>query len=158
MFENLAVFEERYRELNERLCDPTVISDLKQYAAVRRELKGLEPIVEKYREYCDAQGSLRRSEALLQEGGIDRELRSLAEEQLAEAREASGRISEELKILLLPKDPMMTAMSLWKFEWRRRRGSSPVCGSPVSDVLHVCGNQKMEDRGAERERDGTGRI
>lgn len=105
MFENLAVFEERYRELNERLCDPTVISDLKQYAALRRELKGLEPIVEKYREYCDAQARLEEAKALLQEGGIDRELRSLAEEQLAEAREDSGRISEELKILLLPKDP-----------------------------------------------------
>ena len=105
MFENLCVFEERYESLNEKLCDPAVISDMKQYTELRRELKHLGPIVDTYRLYRDAEAQIAEAKELLQESGVDRELRELAEEQLDEARAASEQLAEELKILLLPKDP-----------------------------------------------------
>ncbi|MBC8532703.1 peptide chain release factor 1 [Yeguia hominis] len=105
MFENLSVFEQRCQDIDERICDPAVIADRKQYAELQRERKNLMPIVEKYREYTETQAQLDEAKSLLQEGGLDRELRELAEEQLSEARDALETITEELKILLLPKDP-----------------------------------------------------
>ena len=99
MFENLSVFEQRCQDIDERICDPVVIADRKQYAELQRERKNLMPIVEKYREYTETQAQLDEAKSLLQEGGLDRELRELAEEQLSEARDALETITEELKIL-----------------------------------------------------------
>ena len=105
MFENLSVFENRYEELNLKLYDPTVAADREQYAALMKEHKEITPIVEHYRALKKAEADAAGAQQLLDDPDSDKELRQMAAEELNEAREDAARIAEELKILLLPRDP-----------------------------------------------------
>ena len=105
MFEKLLSVEERYEDISTRLSDPAVISDNEKYRSLMKEYKNLTPIVEKYREYRKACASHEEAAELLEEGGLDRDFREIAEEQYRESQEEMDRTGEELKILLLPKDP-----------------------------------------------------
>ena len=104
MFENLKVFEERYEALRGRLYDPSVVSDIKKYSEIQKELKTVEPVALKYREYKAAREQIEELREILADGS-DRELRELAVEELPDVERNLEQIEEELKILLLPKDP-----------------------------------------------------
>ncbi|HJD24669.1 MAG TPA: peptide chain release factor 1 [Firmicutes bacterium] len=104
MFEQLGDVEKRYEEIAAQLYDPSVAADVDRYRTLMKESAELAPIVEKYREY--RQSRQRQEEALaLMEGGADPELRELAEQELSESKQAEERCEEELKTLLLPRDP-----------------------------------------------------
>ena len=105
MFEKLKAVAARYSQVGDRLMDPAVVGDQEQYRALMKEYKSLTPIVEKYREYEKAAEARREAEELLLETGLERELKEMAEEQLLESRERMEALAEELKILLLPRDP-----------------------------------------------------
>ena len=105
MFDKLAAVEERYEDINLKLTDPAVISDNEKYKGYMKEYKTLTPIVEKYREYRKAKGSFEEARELLDEGGLDRDFREIVEEQYKESQADMETIGEELKILLLPRDP-----------------------------------------------------
>ena len=105
MFEKLSSVEERYEDISTRLSDPAVISDNEKYRSLMKEYKNLTPIVEKYRKYRKACASHEEAAELLEEGGLDRDFREIVEEQYRESQEEMDRTGEELKILLLPKDP-----------------------------------------------------
>ena len=105
MFDKLKATEEKFEDIAVKLSDPAVISDNEQYAKLMKEYKNLTPIVEKYREYCDCIKNEREALEILEENGADKEMKELAKEELDEARERLTAVSEELKILLIPKDP-----------------------------------------------------
>lgn len=105
MFQKLDIFEKRYDELNTRLYDPAVASDAEQYKEIMKELKSLEPIVEKYREYKSAQSTLEEAKQMLSDGVSDEDFKAMLDEEIASARITVEEASSELKILLLPKDP-----------------------------------------------------
>lgn len=105
MFEKLKDVAARYEQINEKLMDPTVVSDNNQYKTLMKEHKNLTPIVEKYREYEKAEASLEEAKELLEEGGLDKDFKEIVEEQMTTSRDEIERLGEELKILLLPKDP-----------------------------------------------------
>jgi len=105
VLDRLKDVEKRYEELMARLCDPTVPSQADVYRDLMRESKQLEPIVEAYRAYARARETEQEAKMLLETAGVDRELRELAEEELQESRRTAERLSEELKLLLLPRDP-----------------------------------------------------
>ena len=105
MFENLAVFENRYEELNLKLYDPTVAADRELYRELMKEHKEITPIVEKYRALKKAEADIEGALLLMDDPDCDRELRQMAAEELSEARRTVEAVSEELKILLLPRDP-----------------------------------------------------
>lgn len=105
MFENLAVFEKRYEELNQKLYDPAVVSDPGQYKDLMKEYRGIEPVVEKYREYLKSLDNENQAKEILEDGAADAELKQMASEELSQSRSDMERISSELKILLLPRDP-----------------------------------------------------
>lgn len=105
MFENLVVFEKRYEELNQKLFDPAVAGDPNQTRELMKELSGIGPIVEKYREYRKTEQAETEAREILDAPGTDRELRQMAEEEIGGARADRERLGEELKLLLLPKDP-----------------------------------------------------
>lgn len=88
-----------------RLCDPDVISDVDKYTELMKETKTLTPIVEKYRDYKKAKQQQEEALAMLDGGGLDIDLRELAELELSESKEKIEKYAEELKILLLPRDP-----------------------------------------------------
>lgn len=105
MLDKLKKVEEKFDFINDELCKSEVVSDMELYKKYMQELKHLSPIVEKYREYKDALRSMEEARALLSEGGADRELKELAQLEMEEARETMENASQELKILLLPRDP-----------------------------------------------------
>lgn len=105
MFENLDVFEKRYEELNQKLYDPSVVTNQSLYTELMKENKNITPIVEKYREYKKAVQAQEDALALLNEPGLDRELKEMADEELEQAKADIDHCGEELKILLLPRDP-----------------------------------------------------
>ena len=105
MFKKLEIFEKRYNELNTKLYDPAVAINPDEYNKIMRELKDLEGVALKYGEYKAAEK--RESDALdvLNESGTEHELKELAQEELDEAQKEKEQLGEDLKILLLPKDP-----------------------------------------------------
>lgn len=105
MFDKLQAVEDRYEEIGEKLADPGVVSDQEQFKKLMREHKELTPVVEKYREYQSAKQDENEARTLLDGGGLDRDFREMVEEELTLARNRMDRLSEELKILLLPRDP-----------------------------------------------------
>ncbi len=105
MIEKLEKVEERYEAVNAMISDPDVVSDLEQYKALMKELKQITPIVEKFREYKKADDTLKEAKTLLDDGGLDPDFRDMVQDELDTAKEDLERISEELKILLLPRDP-----------------------------------------------------
>lgn len=105
MFEKLAVMERKYEEINQKLSNPDVVNDNKLYTQLMKEFKTMTPIIEKYREYLKAQASFEEAKELIESGGIDREFKEMAQTEFDESREAMERFTQELKVLLLPKDP-----------------------------------------------------
>ncbi len=105
MFEKLEAVENRYDQISIELSRPETAEDSGLLRRLMKEHAELAPIVEKYREYKKAGAAETEALEIIESGGSDRELKELAEEELKEARENIEKISEELKILLLPKDP-----------------------------------------------------
>ena len=105
MLDKLSEVEKRYEEIEHRLYDPSVVADVEQYRPLMKESAALQPIVEKYREYTAAKRYAEEARGLLDGGGLDKEMRELAEQELAENREKAEACAEELKLLLLPRDP-----------------------------------------------------
>ncbi len=105
MFDKLSSVESRFEEVGELLMKPETVMDNELYKKLMKEHKQLTPIVEKYREYKAAKNAEEEARMLLDEGGLDKDFKELVEEELNEAKEKIEETSEELKILLLPKDP-----------------------------------------------------
>ena len=105
MFEKLESVENRYDQISIELSRPETAGDSALLRRLMKEHAELAPIVEKYREYKKAAAAEAEALEIIESGGNDRELKELAEEELKEARGNIEKISEELKILLLPKDP-----------------------------------------------------
>ncbi|MBP1573242.1 MAG: peptide chain release factor 1 [Oscillospiraceae bacterium] len=105
MFEKLKVLSEKYDNINEQLMDPDVINDQNQYRNLMKEYKSLTPIIEKYREYIKAKEGFDEAVELLDAGGLDKDFKEMVQMQYDESKEAMAACAEDLKILLLPKDP-----------------------------------------------------
>lgn len=105
MLEKLKKVEEKFDFISAELCKSEVVSDMELYKKYMQELKHLSPIVEKYREYKAAENNAEEAKGLLEESGADPELKELARAELEEAKENIERTQQELKVLLLPRDP-----------------------------------------------------
>ncbi len=103
MLNKLAEIEKKFEGLEESLSDPAVVSNIDNYTAIMKEYKSLEEVVTKYREYKAAQTAFEEAEEMMSDS--DPEMKELAQEEYAVNKEAMERITEELRILLLPKDP-----------------------------------------------------
>jgi peptide chain release factor 1 len=103
MFEKLKAIEDKYEELTKLLMDPAVLSKPQELQKYSKEQAELQPLVNKIREYNKLLSSIEEAEEILREG--DGDLQDLAEAELKEATEKKPVVEEELKIMLLPKDP-----------------------------------------------------
>ena len=101
--QKLSQLEKRSDELTQLMADPAVISDGDQYRKVTKEQAELSEVVGKYRDWKSVEDALSQARAMLQEK--DPDLRVMAEEEVARLDPELARIEEEIKILLLPKDP-----------------------------------------------------
>ena len=105
MLDKLVKVEERFEDINKKLCESDVVSDMAQYKKLMQELKVLTPIVEKYRELKAAQATLQEAREMLDAGGLEKDFREMVQEEYEQAGEQVEIFREELKILLLPRDP-----------------------------------------------------
>ena len=104
MFEKLAFIEERYEQLSKQISDPDVIADQEKWRKLMKEHSDITPIVEKYKEYKKCKDDIEGAQEILKEES-DPELKEMAQAEIEDAKENIEKIAEELKILLLPKDP-----------------------------------------------------
>jgi peptide chain release factor 1 len=104
MFERLEQTEARYEELTQVLASPETMSDSAKFQKTAKAHSEIAPIVEKYREYKDLKRGIAESKAMLSDE-TDAEMRAYAEEELAKLEPRVAAVEEDLKVLLLPKDP-----------------------------------------------------
>ncbi len=104
MFERLNQIEAKYEELTRALSSPEVISDSQKYQKTAKAHSDLSEIVEKYREYKDLHRGIEESKAMVADES-DSQLRAYAQEELARLSERMTQVENDLKILLVPKDP-----------------------------------------------------
>ncbi|MCM1226331.1 MAG: peptide chain release factor 1 [Clostridium sp.] len=105
MIDKVRLMEQRYNELGNKLSEPGIADDQKQFAELMREYKNLTPIIEKYNEYKAAEDSFSEAQELLETGRMDKDFKDMVRAEFEESKEKMEALSEELKILLLPKDP-----------------------------------------------------
>ena len=101
MFQKLEAVEQRYEELNEMISDPEVIARQDEWKNLMKEHSAIVDVVAKYREYKKAKNDFEEAKQMLN----DKDLKELAEMEMEELREKIPHLEEELKILLIPKDP-----------------------------------------------------
>jgi peptide chain release factor 1 len=105
MFDKLDNAHERYEELSRLLQSPDIASDNKQFAALMKEYKNLTPIMEEYDTYKKAKEHMEQAKELLDEGGLDQDIKHMAEAEIAENKRLLQESEERIKVLLLPQDP-----------------------------------------------------
>ena len=105
MLEKLRLVEERYMEMAERAGQPDFYADPKAASNLLREQKRLEPIVTAYRSFCKAKKEAEELREMLDAGGLDVEMKTLCQEEYTALKKQLEELEQELKILLLPRDP-----------------------------------------------------
>ncbi len=104
MLEKLSATEERFIRIEEELANPEIFSDNEKYTSLMKEYKALTPIIEKYREYKTVKTQNEEAYAMLDEG-LDAEMRELVSSELKDTKARMEELTEELKVLLIPRDP-----------------------------------------------------
>ena len=104
MLEKLRALEEKFKELSNLIIQPDIISDQKQYVKISKEYKDLKEIVDKINEYNTIKENIHEAEEILKSES-DQEMIELASSELSSNKDLINEIEEELKIMLIPKDP-----------------------------------------------------
>lgn len=105
MFDKLNFIQEKYEDLSIRVSQPELINNQPEWRKTVKEMSEMEPVVVKYREYKKAKEDLEGAKELLEEAGSDEDLKEMAKMEIADLEEKLVVFEEELKVLLLPKDP-----------------------------------------------------
>ena len=105
MLQKLRKAELRFCELEKMLSDTSIVENQDEYKKVMKEYKLLSPIIEKFQEYNKAETELSEADAIMRDSGVESELRELAEEEVKRLKTETDSLLEQLKILLLPRDP-----------------------------------------------------
>jgi len=104
MFDKLKAVEQKFEDLNQKLADPNITQNPKEYQAVAKEHAALGPLIDCYRQYKNAAKQVEDNKALLQEA--DEEMRAMAKEELGSWENEKSKLEQELKVHLLPRDPL----------------------------------------------------
>ena len=105
MLNRLEELEKKYIELSDKINDPDIISDNELWRKLMKEHSDITPIIEKYKEYKQTIKAYDEAKEMLDDNSLDDDMRQLAKEELNENAKKTEIIQDELKILLLPKDP-----------------------------------------------------
>lgn len=104
LFDRLQMLSDRYEELGELLSDPDVIADSKRFMELSKEMADLRETVEKYEKYKQVVQQIKDDEEMLSTG-LDDEMAAMVKEELSDSKNEKQKLEQEIKILLLPKDP-----------------------------------------------------
>ncbi len=105
MYDKLDFLQNKYEELSMKVSDPAIIADQATWQNYAKEIGEIEPIVQKYTEYRQVVDGISEAKEILEDGDSDEEMRQLAKMELSELEEKEEILNEELKLLLIPKDP-----------------------------------------------------
>ena len=105
MLQKLRKAELRFGELEKMLSDTAIVENQDEYKKVMKEYKLLSPIIEKFQEYNKAETELSEADAIMRDSSVESELRELAEDEVKRLKSETDSLLEQLKILLLPRDP-----------------------------------------------------
>ncbi len=103
MIDKLAAIQERWQRLEEQLSDPEIITDVKRFSSIHKEYKELGQVVQKFIEYKTVLGNIETANEMLEED--DPEMRIMAQEEIQQYELQKSAIEEEIRIILIPKDP-----------------------------------------------------
>lgn len=103
MLDRLKLIESKYKEIDQKLSDPEVVKDVKKLTTLSKERRDLEKIVEVYHQYLEVVNQIQELKVL--EKDDNEEIRELAIMDLEEANEKEVKLTEQLKVMLIPKDP-----------------------------------------------------
>ena len=151
MFDRLEDILIHFEELQAELSNPEVINDQKRFRRLMKEQNDLTPLVEAYQAYKAANQNIEDSLAILEEE-TDEDMRELAKEEMAESKKRIEELEQEIKILLLPKDPNDDKNVI--VEIRAGAGGDEAalfCCGALPHVQHVRRAQTLEDRAGQRE-------
>ena len=104
MLEKLEELYKKWQEIGEQMTDPDVIADMKRFVKLNKDYSELEPIVKAYREYKNVLDNIESSKEILQTEK-DEEFREMAKEELSDLQKRKEELDEQIKFLLIPKDP-----------------------------------------------------
>lgn len=104
LFDRLQMLADRHEELGELLSDPDVIADSKRFMELSKEMADLRETVEKYEKYKQVVQQIKDDEEMLS-AGLDDEMAAMVKEELSDSKNEKQKLEQEIKILLLPKDP-----------------------------------------------------
>ncbi|HZW78525.1 MAG TPA: peptide chain release factor 1 [Flavobacteriaceae bacterium] len=104
MLDRLQIIKQRFDEVNDLIIQPDVIADQKRYVELNKEYKDLKVMMDKRSEYIDLTNNIQEAEEIIKDGS-DAEMVDMAKMQLEEAQERLPQLEEEIKFLLIPKDP-----------------------------------------------------
>lgn len=104
MLDKLEQIYKRWEDVGEQITDPEVISDVRRYVKLNKEYKDLTPLIEAYKEYRSVINGIRSAKDVL-ENEKDEEFRAMAKTELAELTERQVQMEEDIRILMIPKDP-----------------------------------------------------
>ena len=104
MLEKIQIVKQRFDEVNDLIIQPDIISDQKRYAKLMKEYKDLKVIVDKGEVYKEASDNISEAEEIIADGS-DAEMVEMAKMQLEEAKETIDKLEEEIRFMLIPKDP-----------------------------------------------------
>ena len=143
MFEKLELVEKRYDELTSKISDPEVIANNNEWKKLVKEHSSMEDVVNKYREYKKTLSNMNEAKEMLE----DKEMKELAEEEYYSCKEKLEKIEEELKFLLIPKDPNDDKSVIC--EIRGGAGGEEAAlfaGTLFRMYRNVCGKKALENR------------
>ena len=104
MIEKLEEIKHRFEEVGQLIVQPDIVTDIKKFGELNKEYKDLEKVVVKYKEFADATSNLENAKEVL-ENEKDPDFREMAKSEIDEQEPKIQSLEEELKILLIPKDP-----------------------------------------------------
>lgn len=105
MYDKLDFMQEKYEELSLKVSDPEIINNQPEWQKYMRDMSEMEPIVKKYQEFRKATDDLASTKEMIADSSMDEEFRDMAKLELSDLENQLAQLGEELKILLLPKDP-----------------------------------------------------
>ena len=104
MLDQLNIVKQRFDEVSDLIIQPDIIADQKRYIQLNKEYKDLKELMDKRDEYINVTGNLQEAEEIIADGS-DAEMVEMAKLQLEESKERLPQLEEEIKYMLIPKDP-----------------------------------------------------
>jgi len=138
MLQELKVLEDRYKQITTLLSDPNLSSSPHKIKELTRERSELEPVVRKYDEYKRVVQELTETKSILSDGQTEPDLKRLAEAELDQLKEKKDWLEQELKKLLLPKDPSDEKNVILEIRPEPEETRLLFCPGPSEDVYPVC--------------------